>query len=130
MMRIAVATLLTVCSLSAYANFNPMDMEKFSPVNPEDARVVFQPSDKPVTVAELGEFVIVNSTKSDKCPSGGFYLVNVQRKTYQFVDAGTCEASVTVKLATPPSDKFSLVTQTLTFTRGSTITAKYPLYGY
>lgn len=130
MMRIVMAFLITVISFSVFANYNPMDMEKLSPSNPSDVRVKFTPLDSPKTVAELGTFVIINTTRSDKCPAGGFYLINRQRATYQFIDAGTCEADVVASLSNAPAGKFSLVTQVLTFSRGAVITARYPLYGY
>ncbi|QOC54555.1 hypothetical protein pSALSNUABM04_095 [Salmonella phage pSal-SNUABM-04] len=130
MMRIVAAFILTVISFTVSANFNPYVMEGFKPSNPGDVRVKFTELDNPTTVAEHGGFAVVNTGRSEKCPAGGFYLVNLTRKTYQFVDAGSCQKDIRVSLSGPYPDKLSVVTEILTFTYKDIVTARYPLYSY
>lgn len=129
MMRALFAVILTALSFTVSAAFDPSQMVGFKPANPGDLRVKFSDTDKPTVVAEHGGFAVVNFGREDKCPSGGFYLVNVQRQTYQFIDAGTCSAKLTVTLTDPKSPN-SVVTQFLTFYVSDAIVARYPLYGY
>lgn len=131
MMRALLAVFLTVFSLSVSATFDPSQMVGFKPANPGDVRVKFSDADNPTVVAEHGGFALVNFGREEKCPSGGFYLVNIQRQTYQFIDAGSCSSKLTATL-TDPSELGSrtVVTQVLTFFLGELITARYPLYGY
>lgn len=129
MMRALFAVALTVLSFSVSASFDPSQMVGYKPATPGDVRVKFSKADNPKTVAERDGFAVVNFGREDKCPSGGFYLVNTQRQTYQFIDAGTCNGQLTATLTEPNYNK-TVVTQVLTFYVGEMITARYPLYGY
>lgn len=129
MMRTLFAVLLTVISFTVSAKFDPSQMVGYKPATPGDVRVKFSDTDNPKVIAENGGFAVVNFGREVKCPSGGFYLVNLNRQTYQFIDAGSCSKRLTVTL-TAPEYKQSVVTQVLTFYIGDTITARYPLYGY
>lgn len=129
MMRALFAVVLTALSFSVSAAFDPSQMVGFKPANPGDVRIKFSQTDDPKVVAEHGGFAVVSFGREEKCPSGGFYLVNIQRETYQFIDAGTCNGKLTVSLTDPLYNK-TVVTQILTFHIDDMITARYPLYGY
>lgn len=129
-MRYVLLIFIAMFSLSVHAAFDPSQMVGFDPANPGDVRVKFNDDDQPKTIAEHGDFAVVNFAKTQKCPSGGYYLVNLNRKSYQFVDAGTCAADMQVTLTDPLDPKKSLATQVLTFRANGKISARYPLYGY
>ncbi len=115
----------------ATAAFDPKEMLSYRPFGDGEAILRFAASDKPVTVAELGPFAVVNYGKGDRCPAGGFYLVNTQRRYYQFVDAGSCSGSLVVQLSKPDEGLVNTaITHFLTFVVEQTIVARYPLYGY
>lgn len=129
MTRFLFAIALLAMTFSVSAKFDPSQMVGFTPSNPGDVRVKFSQADNPKVVAEHGGFAVVNFGREDKCPSGGFYLVNLTRQTYQFIDAGSCAKNLSVTLIDPMYNQ-SVVTQILTFYIGELITARYPLYGY
>ncbi|ANZ48666.1 hypothetical protein BIZ83_gp187 [Erwinia phage vB_EamM_ChrisDB] len=131
MMRALLTAILAVISFTVSAAFDPSQMAGFKPSNPGDVRVEFSKIDNPKTVVENGGFAVVNFGREEKCPSGGFYLINIQRQTYQFIDAGSCDGKLTATLTDPTIlGKRTVVTQVLTFYLGNVITARYPLYGY
>ncbi|QVW55859.1 hypothetical protein pEaSNUABM9_00278 [Erwinia phage pEa_SNUABM_9] len=131
MMRALLTATLAVISFTVSAAFDPSQMAGFKPANPGDVRVEFSKIDNPKTVVEHGGFAVVNFGREEKCPGGGFYLINIQRQTYQFIDAGSCSGTITATLTDPTIlGKRTIVTQVLTFYLGDVITARYPLYGY
>lgn len=130
MKRTVITLFLTLLSFSAFAEFKPHDISRFEPTVPGDKPVVFKSTDQPVVAVQNDEFATVNYGKTELCPAGGYYLVNIKRRTYQFVDPGSCSAGVKVTLETVPYVNKSIKIQRLTFYVGDEITARYPLYGY
>lgn len=130
MKRFVITLFLTSLSFSAMAEFKPRDISRFEPTVPGDKPVVFKPGDQPIVAVQNDEFAVVNYGKTELCPAGGFYLVNIKRRTYQFVDPGSCSATVKVTLETVPYTNKNINIQRLTFYAGDEITARYPLYGY
>ncbi|AXF51240.1 hypothetical protein WELLINGTON_110 [Erwinia phage Wellington] len=130
MRSVLAVLLLLVFSQTAHADFNPSEMLGYQPNSPDEPKVKFEATDRARTVAEGGDFAVVNFGKTDTCPGGGFYLVNTKRKIYQFIDAGSCYENVRADLSTPPTSMKTIATQVLTFYIGKTIIARYPLYGY
>lgn len=128
-MRIVLTFLLLVLSMTVHA-FSPSEMLKYQPNSPDEPKVKFVAADGAVTVSEIGDFAVVNFGKTETCPGGGFYLVNLKRKTYQFIDAGSCYKDVKAVLSVPSPDFKTIATNMLTFTIGDEILARYPLYGY
>lgn len=127
---LAIAGLLAI-PLGASATFNPKDMLTYKPYGNGEAFIRFAPTDTPATVEELGPFAVVNYGKGPRCPAGGFYLVNTKRRSYQFIDSGTCGKTLTVSLSDAGDDpSSSAVTHVLTFIHHGEIVARYPLYGY
>lgn len=131
MMHSLLTTVLALIPLTVSAKFDPNQITHYKPANPADIRVEFSKMDNPKTVVEHGGFAVVNFGRIEKCPSGGFYLINTQRHTYQFIDGGSCNAVLRATLTDPENlGKTTVVTQFLTFYLGEVITARYPLYGY
>ncbi|AFQ96559.1 hypothetical protein STRATTON_108 [Erwinia phage vB_EamM_Stratton] len=130
-MRIVLVVLLALFSAYAPAKaFVPADIQQFKPAIPGEKPIVFKADDDPQIVTRNEEWVVVNYGKSDLCPAGGFYLVNLKRSTYQFVDAGTCSARTRVAIEVAPHKNKNINIQLLTFYVGNDIATRYPLYGY
>ncbi|MCU6405748.1 hypothetical protein KW817_22505, partial [Enterobacter quasiroggenkampii] len=89
-MKRFITLFLMLLSFSVLADFKPHDISRYEPAVPGDKPVVFKPGDQPITAVQNDEFAVVNYGKTELCPAGGFYLVNIKRRTYQFVDPGSC----------------------------------------
>lgn len=127
--RLMVASLLL--SATAHAEFDPDDMLSYHPFKGGPAVSSFRVGDDPRTVAERGSWAVVNYGRVEGCPAGGYYLVNTARKYYQFVDAGSCNESVEVRIAiADPLFTNTAVTHFLIFSVGPNDIARYPLYAY
>lgn len=130
-MRIVLVVLLALFSACTSAKpFVPADIQQFKPAVPGDKPIAFKADDNPVIVTRNDEWVVINYGKSDLCPAGGFYLANLKRSTYQFVDAGTCSPRTRAAIELAPHKNKNVNIQLLTFYVGDDIATRYPLYGY
>lgn len=131
MMRIVLIMMLALFSAATPAKvFVPADIQQFKPAIPGEKPIVFKADDNPQIITGNEEWVVINYGKSDLCPAGGFYLVNLKRSTYQFVDAGTCSRRTRAAIEVAAHKNKNINLQLLTFYVGTDIATRYPLYGY